>query len=274
VQPPDHSFRAHRHVYWLIVRSHTQVRRPRQLSQCNAATWECRNLDLQVSTTHANRPRYNGTRTQTSRSRRALRCSTCPAQLVGASFKPSANACTSGLKRRSEPQRRTAKSEDADPYLLSVPVWFELSKAGKQRAAEGITVYGSSNSLPACRDSRKDGKVSRGRSIRSCDCGFSMKVVVFAATPEGVTSGCSTRGCTATGDRTCHGPESAGHAAFPGLPSLSLKEIVKQRPAYGLTPARIIASTPHLTHVLVTCAHASPCRHAKGITSQRRLSVA
>jgi hypothetical protein len=55
----------------------------------------------------------------------------------------------------------------------------------------------------------------------------------------------------------CHGPESAGHAAFPGPPiSLSLKEIVKVRPACGLTPARIIASigpTSHMywSHVLM-----------------------
>jgi ferredoxin len=44
--------------------------------------------------------------------------------------------CSKGGANLSDGQQRRAKMPDR----LSVPVWFELSKAGKQRAAEGITV--------------------------------------------------------------------------------------------------------------------------------------
>jgi hypothetical protein len=116
--------------------------------------------------------------------------------------------------------------------------------------------------------------VSRGRSIRSRDCGFSMKVVVFAATPGGSVHLAVQPGDAQQASVTepCHGPESAGHAAFPGLPiSPSLKEIVKSL-RDGLTPARIIAAAPPHTCTghMCSCQSLQTC---EGVTSQRRLSV-
>jgi hypothetical protein len=179
----------------------------------------------------------------------------------------------------SDGQKRRAKMLTHTFYRC--PFGSNRSKAGKQRAAEGITVaHAAATASQHAETKKRIGKVSRGRSIRSCDCGFSMKVVVFAATPERAYIWLFNQGMHSKVGETepCHGPESAGHAAFLGAPTISpsLKEIVKQSLRDGLTPARIIASTPHphtCTGHMCSCQSLQTCEGV-AITTQTLSVVA
>lgn len=144
---------------------------------------------------------------------------------------------------------RTAQQTSKTVYTCSYAK--EKKRSAQDKAEAGmLEVLGDKAAAKAAGRQRRTGSISRGLSIKSCECGYKCHVVIYDHLPQQAyvylfNLGLHTRvGETAL----CHGPDSLAHPRFVGSPRLSQIAIdyVQSLLRSGTSSRRIISRAhPH-----------------------------